>query len=41
MKFVVTGTSNVPDYRDAFVVEVKVMYGDADGYGNFELGPFA
>jgi hypothetical protein len=41
MIFVVTGASNVPDYRDAFVVEVKVMYGDADGYGNFEIGPFA
>jgi hypothetical protein len=41
MKFVVTGTSNVPDYRDAFVVEVQVMYGDADGYGDFEIGPFA
>lgn len=40
MKFKVGRPSIAASYGDCFVIEVKGMYGDADGYGSLSYGPF-
>lgn len=40
MEIHIKGRADVPNYREELVVEIKVMFGDADGYQTFEVGPF-
>lgn len=40
MKFMVGDEVVSTRVPDTFVVEIKVMHGDADGYNTFEVGPF-
>lgn len=40
MNIQIKGRADVPNYREEFVVEIEVMFGDADGYSKIEVGPF-
>ncbi|AMB18726.1 hypothetical protein BH780_gp143 [Bacillus phage Eldridge] len=40
MKFSIKGQKMDKRYKDCFVVELKAMFGDADGYGSMEAGGF-
>lgn len=40
MEFEIARNPLEPKYKDCFVFEVEVMYGDADGYGLLEVSGF-
>ena len=40
MVFIIKKSRKSPKYRDCFVFKIKVMYGDADGYGEVIVSGF-
>lgn len=40
MEFIINENRKAPKYKDCFVFKIKVMYGDADGYGEVVVSGF-